>query len=93
MFSIRQRHSGVAVKKLRLSSRVRKGDRITVEVDASGNPDAIYDLLDKIGKSLPLYLYNVTQAELAASAIVDADKPPKSVTIRITYPNSCSLKI
>jgi len=23
---------------------------------------------------------------------VDADKPPKSVTIRITHPNSCSLK-
>jgi hypothetical protein len=24
--------------------------------------------------------------------IVDAEKPPKSVTIRITHPNSCSLK-
>jgi hypothetical protein len=30
--------------------------------------------------------------ELAASVVVDADKPPKSVTIRITHPNSCSLK-
>ncbi len=83
---------GVAVKKLRLSSKMKKGDRITVEADASGNPYAIYDLLDKIGKSLPLYLYNVTQVELAASVMGEADKPLKSVTIRITHPNSCSLK-
>ena len=41
---------------------------------------------------MPLHLYNVTQVELAASVMVDADKPPKSVTIRITHPNSCSLK-
>jgi hypothetical protein len=80
------------VTKLRLSSKVKKGDRITLEADAVGNPDAIYDLLDKIGKSVPLHLYNVTQVELAAAVMVDADKPPKSVTIRITHPNSCSLK-
>jgi hypothetical protein len=30
--------------------------------------------------------------ELAASVLVDADKPAKLVTIRITHPNSCSLK-
>jgi hypothetical protein len=83
---------GVAVKRLRLSSRLKKGDRITLEADVSGNSKSVYDLLDKIGKSLPLSLYNVTQAELVASVLVDADKPPKSVTIRITHPNSCSLK-
>ena len=82
----------VVVKKLRLSSKATKGDRITLEANVSGNPDAVYDLLDKIGKSLPLHLYNVTQVELAARVMVDADKPPKSVTIRITHPNSCSLK-
>jgi hypothetical protein len=36
--------------------------------------------------------YNVTQVELTASVAVDANKPPKAVTIRITHPNSCSLK-
>jgi hypothetical protein len=82
----------VAVKKLRLSSKLKRGDRITVEADAGGNSGAVYDLLDRIGKSVPLHMYNVTQVELAASVIVDADKPPKSVTIRITHPNSCSLK-
>jgi hypothetical protein len=30
--------------------------------------------------------------ELAASVALSADQPAKSVTIRITYPNSCSLK-
>jgi hypothetical protein len=82
----------VVVKKLRLSSKVKKGDRITLEADAIGNPDAVYELLDKIGKCLPLHLYNVTQVELTASVVVDANKPPKAVTIRITHPNSCSLK-
>ena len=82
----------VVVKKLRLSSKVKKGDRISVEADVSGNSGAVYDLLEQIGKSLPLHLYNVAQVELAASVTVDADKPPKSATIRITHPNSCSLK-
>jgi hypothetical protein len=75
------------LKKLRLS-----GDRITLEADAIHNPDAVYELLDKDGKSIPLHLYNVTQVELTASVVVDTDKPPKAVTIRITHPNSCSLK-
>ena len=41
---------------------------------------------------MPLHLYNVTQAEIAASVVIDINKPPKTVLIRITHPNSCSLK-
>jgi len=82
----------VAVKKLRLSSRVKKGDRITLEADISENRDAVYDLLNQMGKTIPLYLYTLTQAELAVSVTVDPDKPSKRMTVRITYPNSCSLK-
>jgi len=82
----------VLVKKLRLSSRSRKGDRITVEADANEDADAIYTLLEKIGQSTPLHLFNVTQVELTASIVTKPDKPAKSVAIRITYPNSCSLK-
>ena len=44
----------VAVKKLRLSSRVKRGDRITLEADASGNPYSIYDLLEQIKRSIQL---------------------------------------
>lgn len=82
----------VIIKKLRLSSRVKKGDRITLEADTTQEPGAVYTLLDQIGKNLPLNVYNITQVELVASVIVDADKPSKMVTFRITYPNSCSLK-
>jgi hypothetical protein len=82
----------VTVKKLRLSSQIKKGDRITLEADTSRNSDAIYDLLDQVGKTIPLSMYNLTQVELSASVVMDANKPAKRITIRITYPNSCSLK-
>jgi hypothetical protein len=82
----------VAIKKLRLSSKVKKGDRITVEADGINDPGAIHGLLAEIAKSVPLHQYNVTQVELGALVTVNNDKPPKSVTIRITHPNSCSLK-
>ena len=88
-------HSGienVAIKKLRLSSRFNKGEKITLEADTSNNPLAVYDLMGRIGKSTPMHQYNVTPIELSASVIVEADKPAKSVTIRITHPNSCSLE-
>ncbi len=82
----------VVVKKLRLSSRVKKGDRITLEADTTDNPEAVYALLEQVRTSLPLDMYNITQVELAVSVIVDADKPAKMVKFYITYPNSCSLK-
>ena len=82
----------VAVKKLRFSSFAVKGDRITLEADAVTRREAVYDLLDEIGKSARLGTYHDTRVELAASVVVDAHKPPKSVTFRITHPNFCSLK-
>jgi hypothetical protein len=82
----------VTVKKLRLSSRVKKGDRITLEANTFENPEAVYDMLDQVSKSMSLNMYNITQVEIAASIVVAADKPAKLVTIRITHPNSCSLK-
>jgi hypothetical protein len=82
----------VVVRKLRLSSKVVKGDRITLEADAAARHEAIYDLLDEVGKSARLSTYNVTLAELAALVAMKADEKPKSVTVRITHPNSCSLR-
>jgi len=92
VYSVGSGIENVAVRKLRLSSRFNKGERITLETDTTDNSDAIYDLLDKIGKATPLSLYNVTQVEIAASVTVDNGKPAKLVPFRITYPNSCSLK-
>lgn len=82
----------VAVKKLRLSSRVVTGDRITLEADASARREAIYDLLDQVSERLQLRTYNATQVELAALVTGKAGEKPKTVTVRITHPNSCSLK-
>jgi hypothetical protein len=82
----------INVKKLRLSSQVKKGERITLEADPSQDSRAVYDLLDQIGKAIPLNMYNLTQVELSVSVIVDPNKPAKQVTFRVTYPNSCSLK-
>lgn len=82
----------VVVKKLRLSSKVVKGDRITLEADAAARAEAVYDLLDQIGHAARLHTYNVTQVELAALVAMKAGDKPKSVTVKITHPNSCSLK-
>lgn len=82
----------VTVKKLRLSSQIKKGDRITLEADTSRNADAVYDLLDQLGKTVPLNMYNLTQVELSALVSMDSLNAAKRMTIRITYPNSCSLK-
>lgn len=92
VFDVASGIQDVVIRKLRLSSLVKKGDRITFEADATQNPDAVYELMEKIGRSLPLHLYNVTQVEIAASVITDAGKPAKTVAIRLTHPNTCSLK-
>jgi hypothetical protein len=82
----------VAVRSLRLSSKAKKGDRITVEADTGSGPLAVYDLLAKIGPSLPLSAYHVTRVEFVARVIPDNDTEPKSVTVSISHPNHCSLK-
>lgn len=80
--------NSIEVRKLRLSSRM-KGEKIILEAEGT---DAIYDLLDRLKKSISLSMYNVTLVELVASVAMDTDKPSKKVPFRITYPNSCSLK-
>ncbi len=70
----------VTVKKLRLSSKVRKGDRITLEADTANNPNAVYDLLERHRKiNSARTCTNITQVELSASVTVDPDKPAKKV--------------
>ncbi len=82
----------VVVKKLRLSSRATKGERISLEADTSQDPQAVYALLDRIQTAMPMAQYSVTQVDLAVCMVVEADRPAKTVNIHITYPNSCSLK-
>jgi hypothetical protein len=82
----------VVVRKLRLSSRLRVGDRILVEANTEENALALYDVLEEIGRSVPLDQWNVTQAEISARISLASDRPSKVTTFRIGWPNSCSLK-
>ena len=82
----------VRVMRLGLSSLKREGDRITVEADASENPEAVYDLLEQVAPAMPFNRYRVSEVELAAWIATEAEKPATRVPIRIAHPNSCSLK-
>ena len=83
---------GVSVRKVRLSSMVRKGDRMTLEADTIENPLALYDLIEQTGRTFPLEQWNVTQAEIVVRLAATDDKPPRRETFTVGWPNSCSLK-
>lgn len=82
----------VVVKRIRMSSVAKDGDRITLEADTKNDRHAVYALMEQIKQAMPLRMYRVTQVEMTASVVVDPDKPAKNVNIRISHPNSCSLK-
>ncbi|MEO8400738.1 MAG: hypothetical protein ABI597_02940 [Gammaproteobacteria bacterium] len=82
----------VVIKKIRLSSRVKKGERLTYEVDPLEDQHAIHNILEQANKSFPLQRYYVSRVELTASVLVDKEKPQKNTSFSLTYPNSCSLK-
>lgn len=82
----------VAVKLLRLSSTLVEGDRITIEADASANPDAVYKLLATIGRSVDVRHYKVTRIELTASIVLKAGDKARAISFALTHPCLCSLK-
>jgi hypothetical protein len=71
---------------------VRKGDRVRLEADASENRQALYDLLERVGQSLPLSQWNVTWAEISAHVLKAGEVRAKAHTFHVGWPNSCSLK-
>ena len=81
----------VALRLLRLSSRARRGDRVTLEADDSIHPDAIHDVLEVLDERISLRLFSVTRAELVARVAADGEKPARRVPICLTSPDSCSL--
>jgi hypothetical protein len=81
---------GVAVKRLRLSTKSRPGRRTHVEAaDVENDPNGVYDELERIQGYL--HRYHVTQVELITTVVAEPDQPPKQLSIHITYPNYCSL--
>jgi hypothetical protein len=76
------------VKLLRLSLPGSMKRRITLQVDPSNDPTAIYDLLD----SLNLSGFHVTQVAIKIDFHASPGKQPQSRNVKISYPNWCGLK-
>jgi hypothetical protein len=93
----------VVIKKLRLSTLGGAMKRLTLEADASQNPDAVYNLLEEVVRvdgapechqchKIPLSLVNVTQAAIQVEFNHNGSRRRATRTFQVSYPNSCSLK-
>jgi hypothetical protein len=82
----------VGVSNIRLTSKIKKGERVTLEADCQTDAQAIYKLLDSMASVLPLKNYYATRVEFVASVALSPDKLAKTFRFAVTYPNSCSLK-
>jgi hypothetical protein len=82
----------VAVKKLRLTVYGKK-ERILLEADPTYNKHAIFDLLDKVAKGIPLTQMAVTQVGIKVTfAHNPTSRKVSARSFDINWPNSCSLK-
>ena len=84
----------------------KKNRRITLEANTRKDPKVVYALMDQVFKApgqeggnqdnkdprLSLDVVNVTQAVINFVFVADTRGGTKTITARITHPNSCSLK-
>ena len=97
----------VRLSRLRLSLIGDKSKRrITLEANTRKNPKMVYTLMDQVFKApgqeggnqgdkdprLSLDVVNVTQAVINFVFAADTRGGTKTITARVTHPNSCSLK-
>jgi hypothetical protein len=83
---------GVSVKKFRLAINGSK-ERITLEVNPERNPNAIYELRDKLCRTIPLSQMTITQVGILVTFMPDpATGKTSTRSFDINWPNSCSLK-
>ena len=82
----------VAIKKFRLAINGTK-DRITLEANPAQNPNAIYELRDKLCKTIPLSQMTITQVGVLVTFVPDSGTGKTSArSFEVNWPNSCSLK-
>jgi hypothetical protein len=82
----------VAVKKLRITVYGTK-EHIVLDADPTYNKHAVFDLLDKVAKGIPLTQMAVTQVGIKVTfAHNPTSRKPGTRTFDISSPNSCSLK-
>ena len=81
----------IRVNKLRFTLTGTK-EKITIEANSSRNPNAVYDLYDKLKARLPEQDLNVTHVGLLATFDEVVGNKQKTKQFSLTFPNSCSLK-
>ena len=82
----------VAIKKFRLAINGTK-ERVTLEANPERNLNAIYELRDKLCKSIPLSQLTITQVGILVTFMPDpATGKTSTKSFDINWPNSCSLK-
>jgi hypothetical protein len=63
-----------------------------LEADPTSNKHAIYDLLDKVAKGIPLRQTAVTQVGIKVTFASDpTSRKARTCSFDISWPNSCSL--
>ena len=82
----------VAIKKFRLAINGTK-ERITLEVNPTQNPNAIYELRDKLCKTIPVSQMTITQVGVLVTFVPDpATGKVGTRSFEVNWPNSCSLR-
>ncbi len=72
---------------------VGKKERVVLEADPTYNRQAIFDLLDKVTKGLPLAQMVLTQVGIKVTfAHAPGARRQPTRTFDISWPNSCSLR-
>ena len=92
-FSPEQGIESVAVKKLRLAINGTK-ERIILEASPIKNPNAVYELRDKLFKGISASQLTITQVGIIVTFTPEAssNKRPITKSFEINWPNSCTLK-
>lgn len=77
----------IVVTQLRLTLKHGSKRRILLEADTKNNPQAVYDLLEKLNP--PAYFITQTRVKVTFEPV--NGKRVRTRTFNITYPNSCAL--
>jgi len=94
-FRLQDGIQAVRVSGLRLSYiGDKKNRRITLEANTRRDPNAVFALMDELLSTgnLSLDIVNITQAIINFVFAADTRRGTKTITARISHPNSCSLK-
>lgn len=82
----------VAIKKFRIAINGTK-ERITLETNPAHNHNAIYELRDKLCKTIPASQMTITQVGITVTYVPDPGTGKTSTrSFDVNWPNSCSLK-